>query len=204
MACQCPSQRESAPAVSENTGTEPAVSARSESGERAPRWAATMPSAPRERRWYGWQILIPDLAGSLLSGIGAFVPGAGGAALLITGSTVAFFGGPIVHWAHGHVGRGFASMFGLRLGLPLVGGLVGFGLGSLGGSAGALLGFGLGTSVLALTGIIVDIAALAYDEPASSVVTARAHRPARTWAVAPFGTFDPIRGAAIAGISGAF
>jgi hypothetical protein len=164
----------------------------------------SLSSAPVERRWYGWQILIPDLAGSLLSGIGAFVPGAGGSALLITGSTVAFFGGPIVHWAHGHVGRGFASMFGLRLGLPLAGGLVGFGLGSLGGSAGALLGFGLGTSVLALTGIIVDIAALAYDEPATSAAAARAHRPARTWAVAPFGTFDPIRGSAIAGISGVF
>lgn len=202
MACQCteePQPAASAPATSES----PRAVERGRS-ERAPRVNVTLASAPAERRWYGWQILIPDLAGSLLSGIGAFVPGTGGAALLITGSTVAFFGGPIVHWAHGHVGRGFASMFGLRLGLPLAGGLVGFGLGSLGGSAGAALGLGLGASLLALTGIIVDIAALAYDEPASLAASARSSSPARTWAVAPFGTFDPIRGAAFAGISGTF
>ncbi len=33
-------------------------------------------------------------------------------------------GAPIVHWAHGNVGRGFASL-GLRLGAPFAGGVVG-------------------------------------------------------------------------------
>lgn len=50
--------------------------------------------------------------------------------------------GPVVHWAHGHVGKGFASL-GLNVGLPGIGLLSGF---AVGGSSwgGLFLGLMLG------------------------------------------------------------
>jgi hypothetical protein len=131
---------------------------------------------PAGYRWYGWQIIITDSAGSLLSAIGALTPGGAGIALGVTGGAVAFLGGPIVHWAHGHVGRGFASMFGLRLGLPVAGALLGAGLGAAAGGGRAepiATGAYIVGGLAALTGVIVDIAALAYDPPVTYVPRAR-------------------------------
>jgi hypothetical protein len=128
------------------------------------------------------------------------VGGTGGLALSITGSTVTFFGGPIVHWAHGHVGRGFASMFGLRLGLPVAGALLGLGIGY--GARNPSLGAVLGASVGALTGWIVDIAVIAYDEPAVNVRASRT--PSRITPYAVYAPFDSQRGAVLVGLQGQF
>lgn len=101
-----------------------------------------------ESRWYGWQTLMVD-----------------GAAILIASDVsvpIYVLGGPIVHWSHGNVGRGFGSL-GLRVGAPLllaaafVGGCDGNGdMGCLGA---ALMGLLLGSGAA----IAIDAAAIARD-----------------------------------------
>ena len=75
---------------------------------------AASPSSAEEEEaktkttWYGWQTAIADgaaIAGGLVTG---------NALVLAGGFTV---GAPIVHWAHGNVLRGFASL-GVRVGAP--------------------------------------------------------------------------------------
>lgn len=80
------------------------------------------PRAAPGTLWYGWQMLIIDTAGLALV-LGAF---SGEEALLWTGAGVQLVGGPVVHWAHGQLGRGFASL-GLRVALPALGALAGVG-----------------------------------------------------------------------------
>jgi hypothetical protein len=85
-----------------------------------------------EREWYGWQLLALDAAG-----IGLGVAFAGSEprteqgkrlhpalATWVGGYTIGFFGGPIVHFAHGRIGTGFAS-FGARAVLGPLGALPG-------------------------------------------------------------------------------
>jgi len=69
-------------------------------------------SVRTHKHWYGWQTLLVDLGSVLTIPLGGV--GLAGYAL----------GAPIVHLAHGQVGRGVGSL-GLRLALPLVGGAVG-------------------------------------------------------------------------------
>ena len=91
-------------------------------------------------------------------------------------------------------------MFGLRLGLPVAGALLGLGIGY--GAGNPSLGTALGASVGALTGLIVDIAVLAYDEPAVNVRVSRsAPRIAPFAVVAPY---DSQRGGALVGLQGRF
>jgi len=85
-----------------------------------------VPSPPEpERTFYGWQNLTVAYSGLAIS-IGSISmgrrrePNEGTA----VGLVIYGLGGPIVHWAHGHVGRGFAAL-GLDVALPLVGGLIG-------------------------------------------------------------------------------
>lgn len=101
-----------------------------------------------ESRWYGWQTLMVD-----------------GAAILIASDVsvpIYVLGGPIVHWSHGNVGRGFGSL-GLRVGAPLllaaafVSGCDGDGdMGCLGE---ALIGLLLGSGAA----IAIDAAVIARD-----------------------------------------
>lgn len=118
-------------------------------------------------RWYGWQTLTADgvslaaiLVGAALderrSGKDEFVW------LGILGYELA---PGFVHFAHRHVGRGFAS-FGIRLGMPLAGVFLGASLASgcntnlceaTGAGVGALLGMG--------GAIAIDAALFAYDDP---------------------------------------
>lgn len=76
-----------------------------------------------------------------------------------TGAVGYLFGGPVVHWAHGEGGRGFGS-FGYRVGLPVVGLLVGEAAASSaeGGFSGGGVGLGIGMSAA----IVLD-ATLAYE-----------------------------------------
>ncbi|MDC3952700.1 hypothetical protein [Polyangium jinanense] len=82
-----------------------------------PGWGAEPPTQ-KVKRWYGWQTLIGVLVSDvvLIAGQGSAVTYVGLAGHVLTG--------PIVHWAHGHVGNGFASL-GLNVGLPIGGGLIG-------------------------------------------------------------------------------
>jgi hypothetical protein len=121
-------------------------------------------TARAEEEWYGYQVAAPDVVGSvlLLAGIQSESVGAG--ALGVSGM---FFGGPIVHAAHGHWGRAGAS-FGLRVGAPFLGAILGGPLGA-GGKSGkhaldgivyAIFGAGLGYVAAA----VFDIAYLAYED----------------------------------------
>ncbi|MDI1447358.1 hypothetical protein [Polyangium sp. 6x1] len=104
-----------------------------------PGWSGEVPTQ-KVTRWYGWQTLIGVVAGDLLTVVGQ------GSALSYIGVAGHVLTGPIVHWAHGHVGKGFTAL-GLNVGLPLGGGLIGLmagageGLKALGYTAiGALVG----------------------------------------------------------------
>ena len=116
----------------------------------------------QKSHWYGWQTLIVD--GGVIVGSTVLAGASGEAAgvLLVTGY---FFGGPIVHWSHGQVGRGFADL-GIRVGAPLVLATLGYLVFNRGGSAdvagavGAVLGFGLGV----VAAIVIDASALAYEK----------------------------------------
>ena len=160
----------------------------------------------RERsHWYGWQNLVVD-GGVLVAsaGLGA-ANGSAGGVLLVTGY---LFGGPIVHWSHGQIGRGFAS-FGIRVGAPLVLGTLGYvafsGDRTSNGWAGAIgfvLGFGFGV----LSAIVIDAAALAYekvetpdDDDARAITRRRQAQRPITWS--PWGA-PRSEGGVMFGLSG--
>lgn len=128
-----------------------------------PGW--TFETGPKKmtRRWYGWQTLIGVLASDLLlvAGAGTPVSYVGGMGHMLTG--------PIVHWAHGHVGQGFISL-GLNVGLPLGGALVGILIYSGGSSSSSgenwdvIIGAAMGTVLGAIVAPVIDIAALSTEE----------------------------------------
>lgn len=133
----------------------------------APAVVAESPSATpaSERNWYGWQILLTaGGAHALIWGTFLVHPSVGDQPvfpIFMLGISGVALGGPIVHWAHGNVGKGFGSL-GLNVGLPLVLGGAGLvaGMGSLEGAfRGLLVGAVFGT----ITASIVDVAVLAYE-----------------------------------------
>jgi hypothetical protein len=153
--------------------------------------AAAEETAPTSRSsWYGWQTLLVD--GGVLG------------ATLATKNHYVFLGGytlgaPIVHWAHGNVWRGFASL-GLRVAAPLAASLLAAELDRpdvpSGHEAENAIAWGvLGGSVVAT---ILDAALLAR-----TVEDAPARAPRATaWRVEPRVSASP-RGA-FAGLGGRF
>jgi len=96
--------------------------------------------------------------------------------LILVGAEVYGFGPPVVHFANGETGKGFLS-FGLRLGLPMLGAMVGGRLGpkrmvlcdspagvgcSGSGSGDSPVGLVIGVSVGALAAAIIDASYLAH------------------------------------------
>jgi hypothetical protein len=176
----------------------------------APLPPAAPPPLADEEHWYGWQILIVD--GGVLLGtvamIGAGVGSDSAAIPAIVGPSAHVLGGPIVHWAHGNLEEGFASL-GLRVGMPLVAGALGMGVGHLAAPAesgamfpvgvgiGAVVGLGLGY----IGAIVVDTAVLAY-EPSSPAGRTGARSPSFVWQ--PTVGFDPSRESATFGVAGSF
>jgi hypothetical protein len=82
--------------------------------------AGVSPAAPTS--WYGWQTLASDGSAVALGALAYGVDKAGGTTItnvFWTASVATFFvGAPVIHWKHGHVGKGFGSL-GLRVGLPV-------------------------------------------------------------------------------------
>lgn len=81
-----------------------------------------------KKRWYGWQTLSVDAA-ALGLGILVGVATASDSRRVSTAGVLtpllpSVFGSPIVHYLHGRAGTGLAS-FGLRLGIPAAGALLG-------------------------------------------------------------------------------
>jgi hypothetical protein len=82
------------------------------------------------------------------------------------------FIGPIVHWAHGHSGKGFASL-GINVGAPFAGALLGMGIGAGFQAAvdddsdvgwGALGGIVVGTCVGWVTATVLDTTLLSTEQ----------------------------------------
>jgi hypothetical protein len=105
-------------------------------------------------KWYGWQTLAVD-AGTL--GVALTTKGATGsspAALGVLASGYAL-GGPIVHLAHGSLIKAGES-FGLRLALPVIGGLI--------GAAFERCAFQCTGGIYTVTGVLIGyVAAVAID-----------------------------------------
>ncbi len=156
-----------------------------------PAIAWKMPSGGRVQAktyWYGWQTAL-IVGGADLVGIFALTdveslsnvnPG------LLTASIVTHFAaGPIIHWAHGHVGRGFATI-GLNVVLPCAG----LALGSFTEAneknpsvpVGLLLGF-VGATVL-------DAAFLGYETVVPKVASQKQVWPVRFGVLPRFGAHD--------------
>jgi hypothetical protein len=122
-----------------------------------------------KRAWYGWQTLVVDGAAFSALFIGAAINGSSGGgddggAFVAAGLLGYEFGPGIVHFVHRNPGRGFAS-FGVRLGMPLAGAVLGASLFSNcdgyrcqdeGAAAGLLLGMA--------GAIALDAAVFAYDD----------------------------------------
>src|SRR5262249_12349307 len=139
--------------------------------------AAAAPTQPaRPRYWYGWQMLTVDgisVTAGLAIGFSGLAVHDGGAKWSQTapvgfsiGGAGLLFGGPIVHWTHGNIGKGFGSL-GMRLGLALLFGAVGFGVGCREGCHGEDAVFGLGGFLIGLPvgasiGGALDAGLLAY------------------------------------------
>jgi hypothetical protein len=118
------------------------------------------------RHWYGWQIMITD-ASAIALGLTATTSGGPWG---VAAATTYVLGGPIVHWEHGAVGKGFGSL-GLRVLLPLAAAVAWFGacFYSCTGSGGTTAAVALGAFGL-LVPPMLDYAALAY-EPAPAART---------------------------------
>jgi hypothetical protein len=123
----------------------------------SPAAAEESTAAGGEEYWYGWQTLI--VVGSSLTLTPLY--GAGVAGMVL--------GPPIVHWAHGHVGKGFASL-GMNIGATGVGSAIGVGImcGAIGcsgdfGGFSIAIGLALGGGIGILTANAIDIGILSYE-----------------------------------------
>ena len=161
---------------------------------------------PKPGQWYGYQTLAVDLAG-LAVGALSIRAGSGELALVSLGTYVV--GPPVVHFAHGNVAKGFGD-FGLRLGLPVGGALVGVGVGCLlggcggrGDFAGYAAAFGglVGGASGGVAAMILDWALLSREPGARPP---REPKAARGWPVSltPSLAVTPAGGAL--GVGGAF
>jgi hypothetical protein len=116
------------------------------------------------------------------------------------------FGGPIVHWAHGNVGKGFASL-GILLATSVVGGAIGVGVSCAAkfvapcshiedGWWGRLAGVAVGFPVGATVGAAIDVSVLAYGTRAEVAL------PERRVSVLP--ALDVGRDRVVLGLGGTF
>lgn len=158
-------------------------------------WPSLSPAAyqPATRQWYGDELLIGYGASDLLVATGVIgIIGLGGfhgsgdptpfVLIAGTGLVVQVFAAPIIHWAHGHVDRGFLSLV-LNGGLPFAAGTLGFLADEFGG--GVILGVVTGM----LIGRAIDVAVLSYEEDEEG-----SPAPGRRGAWAPALTLAPIIG----------
>jgi hypothetical protein len=152
-----------------------------------------MPEMPGQRTWYGWQTLLVFGGSTTVGLIGGFGGGASGSdVVLLAGLSIGgagfLFGGPIVHWANGHIGRGFGAL-GLNFGMPLVG--AGLGAGVVCVSAGCdadqgvdiFLGVVIGGGLGLIASMVVDVTVLSYEPSTPVASTARAKAPG--WTMLP-------------------
>ncbi|MDI1476364.1 hypothetical protein [Polyangium sp. y55x31] len=85
---------------------------------------SALPAAPKEGKWYGWQTLIVGGASTAFFWGGLALDGTPGVLMAPIGLAGMALGAPIIHWAHGYVGKGFRSM-GLDVGMFIGGAIFG-------------------------------------------------------------------------------
>lgn len=133
--------------------------------EAAQAQAGEGPAAPgvEKESWYGWQTMIAGGA-SLMLPLFLLIPDQNSTeeeAILVTSSLGHSFGGPIVHWSHKALGKGFAS-----LGINVVGVTAGLFLGVAASGkdlSDAFYGAITGAYVGGVAAILVDSLWLAYE-----------------------------------------
>jgi hypothetical protein len=144
-----------------------------------------MPQLPSKRVWYGWQTLLVfggSLGVGLIGGIGGGASGSD--AVLLSGLSIGgggfLLGGPVTHWVHGNVAKGFGSL-GLNFGMPVVGGALGAGLVCISAGCDAdqgidiFLGVVVGGSLGLIASMILDVSVLSYEnQPTKPVISRRA------------------------------
>ncbi len=166
------------------------------------------PEPAIERRWYGWQTLTADGASLAVLVTGAATQQG---ALLTIGGLGLFLASPSVHWAHGHLGKGFLSL-GLRAAPAalIVGGLVVAGVGETDPPAGRVLGGSILIGAGVLTGLaapLADTLAIAREEVESPRPKPAGARAAGGPAGAPLSWAPRVwgrPGGAVLGVAGTF
>ena len=129
---------------------------------------APRPPLRRAHRWYGYQTLIADGAMVALGSVGLALKEP---TLTTVGTAGYFLGGPVLHWAHGRAGTGFADL-GLRVAFPIGGLIVGALVGAIAapknGSADKdastiLVATGIGAAAGLVAAVVFDAAILAEE-----------------------------------------
>lgn len=172
-------------------------------------------SAPAEQRWYGAQTLIADGAAIGVVGVAAATDDRDVGGALVTAAIGSYvLTAPIIHIAHGHVGKGIGDL-GLRVGSAGVGALVGTIIATSSvlspraktsdEAAGRFItsgddvaeGMAIGAAVGALAAMAIDSALLAHEDvekPVAPPTTAMRLKP----------TVAPTRSGFHAGVSWTF
>ncbi len=152
-------------------------------------------SARQVDYWYGWQTLLADGASVATMVLGGTTQSS---AVGLIGLGGYFAGAPIVHGVQGRVGVAFAS-FGLRLGIPTLGAVVGYAAagpcsasehdGFFGCSFHGWAEAGVGALIGAGTAVAIDAAVLAHGKRSAEPETPRDSVAPRVTGVAP--NYDP-------------
>lgn len=133
--------------------------------------------------WYGWQTLLADGAAVTFTVMAAKEPDS--TPFLMASAGTYLLGGPIVHAAHGNWGRAAGSL-GLRLGLPLAGGLAGAALAQCrqGEWFCGYAEVGMGTLIGIVAAVTIDASVLAREPvtKAPALVPAVSVGRDRAWA----------------------
>ena len=126
-----------------------------------------------EVSWYGWQTLLSDAASGsvMLTGATLLKDHDGlSTAVVVSGLMGYELGAPVVHILHHQRGHAPASL-GLRLGLPLLGGLAGVGIGAMACNPDesrqipcTFTGLLIGGAIGMVAAPIIDAFALAYEK----------------------------------------
>jgi hypothetical protein len=146
-----------APSEADAVAETPSADAARGEGAREPRASLTVRDEGAQRPWYGWQILITDVAAAGFVLAGSSDRHTEGTLYTLAGFTYVL-GGPIVHWSHGYAGRGWGS-FGMRIGLPIGGALMGLVADSRNGDTavgGLVLGY--------LAAVVLDVVVLGFEK----------------------------------------
>jgi len=152
-----------------------------------------------EAHWYGWETLLVDGAslGVVVGGFWLRPPHQDWSVVSIVGIGGLVLGAPVVHWAHGRAGVGFASL-GLRVGLPALGILLAAAIPCSGSECSEqMLGLLLGVSLIPAP-IVLDSAWLAREQQTAGA----AHSARSVLSLVPF--VNAAGGRRMLGVSGRF